>query len=60
MRYRPLKGVMLKADYTYEDIRRNDVEDWLTIPDSTQRQKLSLSGDVRIMSRPEAQGKIYP
>jgi predicted porin len=50
VRYRPLKGVMLKADYTYEDIRRNDAEDWLVIPDSTQRQKLSLSGDVRIMS----------
>ena len=49
-RYRPLKGVMLKADYTYEDIRRNDAEDWLAIPDSTQRQKLSLSGDVKIMS----------
>jgi hypothetical protein len=50
VRYRPLKGVMLKADYTYEDIRRNDVDDWLAIPDSTLRQKLSLSGDVRIMS----------
>lgn len=50
VRYRPFKGVMLKADYTYEDIRRNDVEAWFTIPDSTQRQKLSLSGDVRIMS----------
>ncbi len=49
-RYRPLKGVMLKADYTYEDIRRNDVNDWYTIPDSTQRQKLSLYGDVRIMA----------
>ena len=50
VRYRPFKGVMLKADYTYEDIRRNDVDAWFTIPDSTQRQKLSLSGDVRIMS----------
>lgn len=50
VRYRPFKGTMLKADYTYEDIRRNDVEAWFTIPDSTQRQKLSLSADVRIMS----------
>ena len=50
VRYRPLKGVMLKADYTYEDIRRNDVDDWLAIPDSTLRQKLSLYGDVKIMS----------
>ena len=50
VRYRPFKGVMLKADYTYEDIRRDDVEDWFTIPDSTQRQKFSLSGDVRIMA----------
>jgi predicted porin len=50
VRYRPFKGVMLKADYTYEDIRRNDVEDWFTIPESTQRQKLSLSADVRITS----------
>jgi len=48
VRYRPCKGAMLKADYTYEDIRRNDVDAWFTIPDSTQRQKLSLSGDVRI------------
>jgi hypothetical protein len=50
VRYRPLKGVMLKADYAYEDIRREDVAAWFTIPDSTQRQKLSLSGDVRIMA----------
>lgn len=50
VRYRPLKGVLLKADYTYEDIRRNDVDAWFTIPDSTQRQKFSLSGDVRITS----------
>lgn len=50
VRYRPLKGVMLKADYTYEDIRRNDADVWVTIPDSTQRRKFSLSGDVRIMS----------
>ena len=26
VRYRPLRGVLLKADYTYEDIRRNDVD----------------------------------
>jgi predicted porin len=50
VRYRPFKGVMLKADYTYEDIRRNDAEEWHVIPDSTQRHKLSLSGDIRIMS----------
>ena len=50
VRYRPLKGVMLKADYTYEDIRRNDVEEWHVIPDSTQRQRISLSGDIKIMA----------
>lgn len=50
VRYRPLKGVLLKADYAYEEVRRNDVEDWVGIPHSTQRHKLSLSGDVRIMS----------
>ena len=49
-RYRPLKGVVLKAEYTYEDIRRNDADEWFVIPDSTQRQKFVLSGDVRIMS----------
>lgn len=57
VRYRPLKGVMLKADYTYEDIRRNDVEDWFTIPDSTQRQKFSLTGDVRIMANLKLKAK---
>jgi len=50
VRYRPLKGVVLKADYTYKDIRREDVQDWFTIPESTQMQKLSLSGDARIMA----------
>jgi predicted porin len=57
VRYRPVRGVMLKADYTYEDIRRNDVEDWFTIPDSTQRQRLSLSGDVRIMANMKLRAK---
>ena len=50
VRYRPVKGVMLKADYTYEEIRRTDAEEWYVIPDSTQRQKFALSGNFRIMS----------
>ena len=50
VRYRPFKGAMFKAEYAYEDIRRNNVDAWYTIPDSTQRQKLSLSGDLRITS----------
>lgn len=50
VRYRPLKGFILKAGYAYDDIRRNKAEEWHVIPDSTQRQKLSLSGDARILA----------
>ncbi|MEW6108285.1 MAG: MtrB/PioB family outer membrane beta-barrel protein [Nitrospirota bacterium] len=49
IRYRPAKGILLRADYIYEEISRNDEEQWHVIPHSTQRHKISLTGDVKIV-----------
>lgn len=48
IRYRPLSGVVLKADYTYEDIRRDVSPEW-DVPKNTQRNAASLTADVRLV-----------
>ncbi len=48
VRYRPLSGVFLKADYTYEDIRRTVSPEW-DVPQSTQRNTASITADIRVV-----------
>lgn len=48
VRYRPLAGVTLKADYTYENIRRSVAPEW-DVPQDTQRNTVSVSADVRLI-----------
>lgn len=47
-RYRPFSQVALRADYTYNDVRRNDNEAW-EIPGSTQENTFSVSASTRII-----------
>ena len=56
IRYRPLKGVTVKADYTYEDIRRDVSPEW-DVPHDTQRNTASLSADVRVMKGVDIKAK---
>jgi predicted porin len=48
VRYRLLSGVTLKANYTYENIRRDVSPEW-DVPGNTQRNTASISADVRII-----------
>lgn len=48
MRYRPLSGLTLKAEYSYEDIRRKVAAEW-GIPGSTQKNIALLSADIRLV-----------
>lgn len=48
VRYRPIKGLTLKADYTYENIKRHFNEKW-HLPDSTLKHIFSLSADTQIL-----------
>ncbi len=56
IRYRPLKGVTVKADYTYENIRRSVSPEW-DVPQDTQRNTTSLSADVRVMKGVDIKAK---
>ncbi len=47
-RYRPISGLTLRADYTYESIKRQDNEIW-PLPDSTRKHIFSLSADTKIL-----------
>ncbi len=47
-RYRPISDLTLRADYTYESIKRQDIELWL-LPDSTLKHIFSLSADTKIL-----------
>ncbi len=47
-RYRPLSGLSLRAKYTYDDIRRENAEEW-DIPKSTQKNTASLSANFRVI-----------
>ncbi len=48
VRYRPLSGVYLKAEYTYEDIRRDVSPEW-DVPKNTQKNAASLTADIRLI-----------
>ncbi|MBI5641497.1 MAG: MtrB/PioB family outer membrane beta-barrel protein, partial [Nitrospirae bacterium] len=48
VRYRPMPGLTLRADYIYEDIRRNHVEE-LRLEHATQKNTASLAADMRII-----------
>ncbi len=48
VRYRPLSGVTLRADYIYENIRRDVSPDW-DVPQNTQRNSASISADIRLI-----------
>lgn len=47
-RYRPFSGLTLRAEYTYDSIRRSNADLW-ELPGSTQRNIASLSADVRLL-----------
>lgn len=47
IKYNPLKGVMLRAEYTYDDIRRNNAEN-IFVNRDTQKQIFTLASDVRL------------
>ncbi len=48
VRYRPIKGLALRGEYSYENTRRKDAADW-TLPDSTQKNTVALSADLRVI-----------
>lgn len=50
VRYRPIKGLTLRAEYSYEAIERENADKW-GLPDSTKRNALSLSADMRILKQ---------
>lgn len=56
VRYRPLSGVTVKADYTYENIRRSVSPEW-DVPQDTQRNTASVSADVRVMKGVDVRAK---
>jgi hypothetical protein len=47
-RYRPERGILLKAKYVYKNIDRNNIELW-NLQDSTQKNTLILSADARVI-----------
>lgn len=48
VRYRPISKLTLRADYSFEDIRRENADEW-GLTDSTRRNTVSLSADTRIL-----------
>jgi hypothetical protein len=47
VRLRLTRKVTLRGEYTYEDIDRDDAEEWF-LPSSTRRNTASLTADVRV------------
>lgn len=47
VRYRPVKGLTLRAEYTFENLRRNSADLW-GLPSATERGNLSISADMRL------------
>jgi predicted porin len=47
VRYRPFRGLTLRAEYDYDRIRRENFEEW-GLPEKTQHNTASLSADMRI------------
>lgn len=48
VRYRPISGLTLRADYSYENIDRENSDDW-DLPRSTTKNIVSLSADMRLI-----------
>jgi hypothetical protein len=48
VRYRPVKGIILKTEYTFEEIEREHSDRW-GLPGSTKNSTVSLSADMRII-----------
>lgn len=48
VRYRPINGLTLRAEYFYDNIRRQNNDRW-HLPDSTEKHTVSLSADARIL-----------
>lgn len=46
-RYRIIPAVTLRAEYSYEDISRENASEW-NEPDATQKNTLGLSADMRV------------
>ncbi len=47
LRYRPFGGFTLTGEYSYEDVRRDNYEEW-HLPRDTERNAVSLSADAKI------------
>ena len=48
VRYLPIKGVALRAEYAFQDINRENADLW-GLPDSTQSNTVRISADTRIL-----------
>jgi len=48
VRYRPIRGLTLRAEYSYENVKRENADEW-KLPESTTRNIASLSADMRIV-----------
>lgn len=47
IRYRPIKELNIRAEYTFEDLRRDFATLW-GLPSSTKRGNISISADMRV------------
>ncbi len=47
VRYRPIKGLTLSAEYNYEDMRRDFADLW-ELPSSTRKGTLTVAADIRL------------
>lgn len=47
IRYRPIKGLNIRAEYTFEDLRRDFATLW-GLPSSTKRGNISISADMMV------------
>lgn len=56
IRYRPFKNLTLIAEYSFDDIERENAEKW-NITESTQRHTISLSADTRILKNLKLKAK---
>lgn len=48
VRYLPVKGVTLRAEYAFRDINRDNADLW-GLPDSTQSNTVKITADTRIL-----------
>lgn len=47
VRYRPVNGLTLRAEYTFDEIKRDFADLW-GLPQSTEKGNLTLSADMRV------------